>query len=68
MPPELTALATPILHWSVGTLLAFSVLAFVGQFLLPGIRIGRQLKKANQKLMALKAAGLCLILTVFAAK
>lgn len=57
MPPELTALATPALHWSVGLLLAFSVLSFFWQFFRSGLRIGRQLKQANQRLIALKAVG-----------
>lgn len=57
MPPELTALATPALHWSVGTLLAFAVLSFIWQFIRPGIRIGRQLNQARKRLMEIKAAG-----------
>ena len=57
MSPELTALATPVLHWSVGILLAFSVLSFIWQFMWPGIRIGRQLTQARKRLMVIKAAG-----------
>lgn len=57
MPSELTALATPALHWSVGILLAVAVLSFIWQFMRPGVNIGRQLKQANQRLIALRTAG-----------
>jgi len=57
MSPELSALATPILHWSVGTLLAFAVLSFIWQFIRPGIRIGIQLSQARKLLTEIKIAG-----------
>ena len=57
MTPELTALATPILHWSVGILLAFAVLSFIWQFIRPGFRLGRQLALARKRLMEIKSAG-----------
>lgn len=57
MTPELSALATPILHWSVGTLLAFAVLSFIWQFIRPGFLIGLQLTQARKRLTEIKAAG-----------
>lgn len=68
MPPELTALATPALHWSVGLLLAFPFCLFYWQFFRSGLRIGRQLKQANQRLIALKAVGPVLDFKACAAK
>lgn len=57
MTPALTTLATPILHWTVGSLLAFAVVSFIWQFALPGIRISRQLTQARKRLLAIKIAG-----------
>jgi undecaprenyl pyrophosphate synthase len=57
MTPELTTLASTILHWVVGTLLAFAVASFVWQFMLPGRRIGRDLAQARKQLEVLKANG-----------
>lgn len=57
MTPELTAIASTALHWFVGTLLAFAVVSFVWQFMLPGRRIGRDFAQARKRLDALKAAG-----------
>jgi len=57
MSPDFTNIASTTLHWFVGTLLAFAVAAFVRQFMLPGVRIGRELATARKRLEELKAAG-----------
>lgn len=57
MNPELFASASTALHWTVGGLLALAVAAFIGQFIFPGIRAGRDLKHALTRLAKLKTDG-----------
>ncbi|GCL65154.1 hypothetical protein AQPW35_42350 [Rubrivivax pictus] len=45
------------LHWGVGGLLAVAVLFFIIQFVLPGVRVGRQLKSARGSIDSIKARG-----------
>lgn len=57
MTPETSALMSSALHWGVGALLAIAVVFFFIQFLLPGWRVGRELRAARLKLEKLKASG-----------
>lgn len=57
MTPETSALISSALHWGVGALLAIAVAFFFIQFLLPGWRVGRELRDARQQLERLKATG-----------
>lgn len=57
MPSELTAIASTTLHWIVGILLAFALISFIRQFILPGIRIGRDLDQTRKRLEKLKSDG-----------
>ena len=57
MTPEQIALAPTILHWVVGAFLTLAILSFIWQFIVPGLRIGRDLTKAQRQLKVLKAAG-----------
>jgi len=57
MTPALTTLLTSILHWVVGGLLAIAVLFFVLKFLLPGFRVGGELRRSRANLSAMKSGG-----------
>ncbi|QDL35951.1 anti-phage ZorAB system protein ZorA [Rhodoferax sediminis] len=57
MTPETFALASTVLHWTLGGLLILAVAAFIWQFIRPGVRAGRDLNQALKRLAALKAAG-----------
>ena len=57
MSPETSALYSSILHWGVGSLLGLSLLYFLVQFFWPGVRVGRELKKAFKQVEKLKASG-----------
>ncbi len=57
MTPETSALISSALHWGVGALLAIALAFFFIQFLLPGWRVGRELRDARQQLERLKATG-----------
>lgn len=57
MTPETSALISSALHWGVGALLAIAIAFFFIQFLLPGWRVGRELRDARQQLERLKATG-----------
>jgi len=57
MTPENVTLATTALHWSIGGLLALSLLSFLWRFVVPGLRAGSQLSKALRRLEGLKKAG-----------
>lgn len=57
MSPETSALISSALHWGVGSLLAVAVGFFLVQFLMPGWRVGKELREARQRLEKLKAQG-----------
>lgn len=57
MTPETSALISTALHWAVGALLSLASGFFVVQFLLPGFRVGRELREARQRLDKIKSAG-----------
>lgn len=57
MTPETSALISSALHWGVGALLGIAVVFFFVQFLLPGWRVGRELRDARLRLEQLKATG-----------
>lgn len=57
MSPELTTHFTSILHWVVGGALVIAVLFFVFQFLVPGFRVGGELRRTGANLSAMKAKG-----------
>ena len=57
MSPELTAQVTSVLHWVVGGGLAIAMLFFVVQFLVPGLRVGGELRRTGANLSAIAAKG-----------
>ena len=57
MTPELTTLFASILHWVVGGMLGIALLFFVFQFLVPGFRVGGELRRVRANLSAMKASG-----------
>ncbi|MEO5606092.1 MAG: anti-phage ZorAB system protein ZorA [Polaromonas sp.] len=57
MNPDTYALVSSTLHWGVGGLLAIAVLAFIQQFLLPGMRAGQELQRAVERLSTLRKEG-----------
>lgn len=57
MSPELTSQFTSLLHWVVGGALSIAVLFFIVQFLLPGLRVGRELRRTSANLTSMKAKG-----------
>ena len=57
MTPEFAALASDVLHWTIGVMLALALVAFILQFVAPGFRVGIQLNRARKRLEQLKAAG-----------
>lgn len=57
MNPEFFVIASTVLHWTVGGLLAIAVAGFIWQFFFPGIRAGRDFRQALTHLAKLKAAG-----------
>lgn len=57
MTPEKLALISSALHWGVGFLLAVAAGFFLVQFLRPGVRVGRELREARQRLEKIKSAG-----------
>lgn len=57
MSPEFTSALNQYLHWTVGGLLAFALLFFVVQFLVPGWRAKRQMKSASAALKLLRSKG-----------
>jgi ABC-type transporter Mla subunit MlaD len=54
---DLPATPSQILHWSVGALLTLSFLFFLGQFLVPGWKVGNELRRAQRRLEELKNKG-----------
>lgn len=54
MPQEIIALASAWSHWVIGSLLAASVLAFLVFFLVPGMRLGFELRRSHRALTELK--------------
>lgn len=57
MTPETSALASSALHWIVGAFLFVAIVFFIVQFLLPGLRVGKELRDARQRLEKIKASG-----------
>lgn len=57
MTPETSALASSALHWIVGAFLLVAIVFFIVQFLLPGWRVGKELRDARQRLERIKASG-----------
>lgn len=53
----LTMPIADLLHWGVGGLLAIALLAFLFQYLWPGVRQRMRLKRAVDKITALRAQG-----------
>lgn len=56
MPQEIIALASAWSHWAIGSLLVASTLAFIVLFLVPGIRLGSELRRSHKALAELKKA------------
>lgn len=57
MTPEITAIASTTLHWTVGAMLAFAIASFFWQFIVPAIRVAREFDRAQRKLKEMQAAG-----------
>lgn len=57
MTPETSALASSALHWIVGAFLFVAIVFFIVQFLLPGLRVGKELRDARQRLEKIKSSG-----------
>lgn len=57
MTPEITAIASTALHWTVGAMLAFAIASFLWQFIVPATRVGRELDKAQRRLEELRSEG-----------
>jgi hypothetical protein len=57
MNPEFLAFAADALHWTIGSLLALALFAFLLQFLLPGLWLGSKFGQSRRRLTQLKSAG-----------
>jgi hypothetical protein len=62
MTSEFFNIASSALHWIIGALLTTALIFFILQFLVPGLRVRRELQKAYGKLVAIKADGSMLAL------
>ncbi len=57
MSPDTYSLVSSLLHWGVGVVLAVAVFFFLGRFVVPGLRVGRSLARAHERIAQLKAQG-----------